>query len=674
MNSPLSSTILLIDDEPPVRASFKNFLEDHNYRVLTAENGKIGLDIFCRQQPDLVVVDLRMPQMDGLEVLAVLHEKSPETPVIVASGTGNISDVVEALHRGAWDFILKPIADLKVLQHAIEKALERKWLKSRESEFQERLQREIENKTSELASTEGKYRMLAENIIDVIWTTDMDFRFTYVSPSIKKLRGYDPQELIGKSGLELLTPESRKKAKEMLANDFELAREKGFENFSRTIELQQRNKDGKLSWTEFKISFLVDADKRPTSVLGISRDTTHRRQLEHRLRHAQKMEAIGTLTGGIAHDFNNILGAIIGYAELIRLSDGTSDQARGFVKNILLAGKRAKELISRILSFSRRSQFAQRPIHVAPVIKEAYHLLQASLPSTITLKINNHFQQDVVTVDTGDIHQIIMNLGTNAFQAFDDQPGTITISITNDLLPVDAKHPGGTYPLIQNPDPQKQQPATSNPCLLITVNDDGSGISEEIMPRIFDPYFTTKNQSEGTGLGLAIVHGIVRNLGGRILVESKSGVGTSFGVYIPLSRNIPETSSPSTNNPLQRGNERVLLVDDEPMLLEVESFMLSNLGYQVTTASNARKALELFSIAPDNYDLVITDLSMPEMTGLQLAGELSSIKPAVRTLLLTGNAHELSPDNYTQTGICGVARKPLSIEELAQQIREALDS
>ena len=656
----VAPTILVIDDETSIRNSFRDYLEDRDYRVLTAENGRVGIEVFDHEKPDLVMVDLRMPEVDGLEVLTRVKELSPNTPLIVVSGTGVITDVIEALHLGAWDYIIKPVNDLQVLLHAVEKGLERAQLKARERDYQKRLQEEVNRKTRDLRKSEKQYRMLAENISDVIWTTDLESRFTYLSPSIKGLHGYEPEELIGKSALDLLPPESQALAGNIFAEEMSRAVEKESGRVSRVQEIEMFTKNGRKVWVEIQSTFLLDENQRPAGVLGVSRDTTHRRDLESHLRQAQKMESIGTLAGGIAHDFNNILSAILGYAELARMTPGIDHKISQYQENILKAGIRAKNLIAQILSFSRNTLKERRPIQIGPIVKEALQLLRASVPASIKIDFQVEVDSAIILADSTDIHQIVMNLGTNAYQAIGGQVGEIFLKLTHKTVSPDP----GNMPLDLQP----------GEYIVLTVHDTGLGMDGETREKIFDPYFTTKGQSEGTGLGLAVVHGIVKDLNGTIRVDSTIGKGTTFRVYLPVSIIREESENFKRASSLPRGNEHILFVDDEPMLVDIGQTMLSRLGYRVSTSTSGIEALELFRTHPGRFDVVVTDLNMPEINGDHLAEKMDRTNPGIPVVLCTGNPQQISGEiKAGKSCIRGIIRKPLSLDDLATVVRRALD-
>ena len=380
--------------------------------------------------------------------------------------------------------------------------------------------------------------------------------------------------------------------------------------------------------------------------------------LENRLRQSQKMEAIGTLAGGIAHDFNNILGAILGYTELSLLGNRDSSPIRENLQEIKKAGLRAKELVAQILTFSRRSEAKKLPVRITPVIKEAMKLLRATLPSSI--EISTHFNADEALVhgDPSQIHQLMMNLCTNASQSMAHHQGILSISLSEKILKKPAaKHlhsgPGNYVELI--------------------IADTGSGMDSDTKNRIFEPFFTTKEVGEGTGLGLAVVHGIVQSMNGSISVESTPGQGTTFHVLLPaVEASITALDDSVISAAIPSGSEKILLVDDERDLANLGNQLLSNLGYQVTISTNSLEALKIFTESPD-FDLVITDQTMPGLTGLELAKKILELRSDVPILLCTGYSQEVTDEKIREIGVRDVLMKPISVGDVGRIIRKLLD-
>ncbi len=379
-------------------------------------------------------------------------------------------------------------------------------------------------------------------------------------------------------------------------------------------------------------------------------------KLEEELQQAQKMEAIGTLAGGIAHDFNNILASIIGFTQLA-LEDTHEKTIKADLQQVLNAGMRAKELVQQILTFARRSDGELKPMRPAPILKEALKLLRSSLPTTIDIK--SHMESDItIKSDPTQIHQILMNLCTNAAHAMEDDGGTLRVTLEKkgvDLLPENQK---GDF--------------KSKTVLLLTVADTGHGIPPHIIPSIFEPYFTTKPPGKGTGMGLSMVHGIVKSHGGGIVVESSQGKGTCFKIYLPIMETDTKMDF-RTDEDIPTGTEKILFVDDESSIVEAGSRILEHLGYQVITQTNSQDALAIFRQTPEDFDGVVTDMTMPHMTGDQLAAKLMEIKPNIPIILCTGYSSRMSPEKARRIGIRAYIHKPLTKTELARTVRKVLD-
>lgn len=393
---------------------------------------------------------------------------------------------------------------------------------------------------------------------------------------------------------------------------------------------------------------------------SLKRREAEKEQLEGQLRHKQKMEAIGTLAGGVAHDFNNILSVIMGYAELALLdvSDGTPLQHK--LNEVLKAGNRAKDLVAQILAFSRKGKDKRKrkPVRIGLIVKEVLRMLRASLPTTI--KIHQNIKTGMLTVlaDPIKIHQVLMNLCANAAHAMQDKGGILDV----DLVDVDidsafaAQHPD------MAPGRYKR----------LTVSDTGHGMDCAVMERIFDPFFTTKGPGEGTGMGLALIHGIVKSHDGVITVHSKPGKGTTFQVFLPTSENAV-TAEPEHFTPPLLGNERILFVDDEETLVSVGQKILESFGYKVVGRTSSIEALDVFRAQPDKFDLVITDMTMPNMTGADMAKAIMRIRPDIPIILCTGFSEVISEEKAKAIGIREFIMKPITSRKIAEIIRNVLD-
>ena len=546
--------ILAIDDKEDnlitISAILKAFVPD--CQVITALSGPEGIERAKTESPDTILLDIKMPQMDGYEVCERLkkNKDTKHIPILMITAIKtDPKDLVMGLESGADAYLAKPI---------------------------------------------------------------------------------DESVLIAQVNTALRV----KKAEDQLRNQKDLLEEMVL---ARTAELTKANKR-----LEKEIKEHRQAEKE-------------KRRVETQLLQAQKMEAIGTLAGGIAHDFNNILTSIIGYSELGKARILQGDDATSDLDQIHNSGNRAKTLVQQIVTVGQRQDQEQRPIQLGYIVKEALGLLRAALPSTIEIREVIPKNTHIIHADPTQMHQVVMNLCTNAGQAMNKKGGTLEVKLENVSI---------TEPEVN---------LKPGPYVRLTVRDTGGGINPEVTKRIFEPYFTTKEKGEGTGLGLSVVHGIVVTHGGMITAESKPGEGSTFHVYLPRTEQPEKTPETNAQEPLPTGTERILFVDDEPVLLEMTRQMLERLGYEVVTANGSIEALELFRKDPDRFDLVITDMTMPKMTGIELARELLNIRPRIPIILCSGSIDQTLKGKAQAAGIREFMAKPISVRSIAQTVRKVLN-
>lgn len=383
------------------------------------------------------------------------------------------------------------------------------------------------------------------------------------------------------------------------------------------------------------------------------------KQTNEKLLQSQKMEAIGTLAGGIAHDFNNILSPIMGYAELAFKELHENSRGRRYLNEVYKAATRAKGLVQQILTFSHQTEHKKKPLKVQLVVKEALKFLRASIPTNIKIRRRIVDGCSLVLADPVHIYQVAINLCTNAYHAMEGRGGNMTVGLTEVTIDSDDhEYPSGL---------------NSGDYVLLRVSDTGHGMDHSIMERIFDPYFTTKQPGKGTGMGLATVHGIVKSCGGDIRVYSDLNKGTTFEVYLPSIDSDDVNTEIVSLHRTQKGTEHILFVDDETVVVQMEKRRLEGLGYKVTERVSSVEALGAFRAAPGRFNLVITDMTMPDMTGMELARELIQIRPDISIILCTGFSHAIDEDEIARLGIKGLLMKPVTIKELSDTIRRVLE-
>lgn len=475
-----------------------------------------------------------------------------------------------------------------------------------------------------------------------------DYRFLRVNPACERLTGLKAKDLIGRTVLEVL-PGTEKYWIDSFGKIALTGESATFNNYSAEI--------GK----HFEVTVYRPAENQVACIFS---DITLRKKAEQEkiafeaeLRHAHKMEAIGTLSGGIAHDFNNILSAILGYAEIAKYKIPEESPAKETLDEVLKAGNRAKLLVRQILAFSRKDEHQHVPVKVHLVVKETIDFLRAAIPTTVQIKVNTDPGCGYILADPTQIHQVLMNLCTNASQAMEDKGGLLCIDATAVELKADELENG------------------SNPgaYVRLSIKDTGVGIEKELLDRIFDPYFTTKEFGKGSGMGLAVVHGIVKSHDGIITVESIPGKGTTFNLFFPRIASVVEKQVPGTA-PLPVGKEKILIVDDDADIAGITQNRVELLGYQATAKTSSLETLELFRSDPRAWDLVITDQTMPDMTGAELASELLAIRPDIPIIMCTGFSSKIDTNKASLIGIKAFIMKPVDNTELAKTVRQVLDA
>lgn len=517
----------------------------------------------------------------------------------------------------------------------------------------------IERSRSEAALQRrtAEFEIIFRSIPDGVLFTDSDFRIVMANPALCRSFGYQDEELRGQSvALLSATGKLFKVPDGHDAGDVPVL----------PYEARYRRRDGGEFVGETLGAAVKDAKGKVQGYIGIIRDITMRKEaeaqqekLQRQIRQAQKMEAMGTLAGGIAHDFNNILSAIMGFTDLAQLKLPQDSEIRSDLVQVIQAGNRAKEMVGQILAFSRQSEQEYKPVEIGMIVKEALKLLRASIPTNIEIRSNIVADAGAVFTDPTQIHQVIMNLCTNAYHAMRETGGLLEVTLESLEFAKGA-------PLVES------MALPPGKYLRLSVADTGCGINPADLERIFEPYYTTKGQGEGTGLGLSVVHGIVKNCGGEITAESEPGTGSLFSVYLPKVESFAASTAAVSTSALPHGDERILVVDDETPITHMLTRMLQALGYTVTALNSSEEAAILFGEDPQCFDLVMTDMAMPRLTGLEMAQRMLNVRPDIPIIMCTGFSEVVNEEKAKNIGIREFLLKPVLFSDLALVVRKVL--
>ncbi|WDN89364.1 hypothetical protein BuS5_02332 [Desulfosarcina sp. BuS5] len=621
--------ILVVDDEENIRFSFKHFLTAAGYEVVTVTHPIDARAILSANEFDVAIIDRILSDgQNGIDLVKYIRAVQPFCEPVLMSGYPSFSSAAETLQFETFAYLAKPVKQEKLCR-VVAEAVHKSKAKKNSGHFKSVLQSIFHSSPNAIA------------------ICDLSGRARFVNPSFTRIFGYDKKEVIGKH-IDYIPAWDQQKTESEIA-DLRM------EKFVPERETQRLTKNGQLIDVTINQSVCRDSQGKATDILFIIRDVTDKREIEKQFQHAQKMEAIGILAGGIAHDFNNILMLMLGRAELALMDMPEDSPARKNLETILKAGKRARDLTRQILAFSRKAGHAKKPVQISLIIKESLKLLEAGLPDSIEIKQNISTNCGTILADPTLIHQLIMNLCTNAYHSMREKGGVIEINMQD----VDFESRDSRIDL------------APGPYLQLTVSDTGHGMDKDTMDHIFEPYFTTKAVGEGTGLGLSVVHGVIKSHGGAITVTSEVGKGSTFQVYFPKIKNVL-TKKTKTVEAVCGDKENILFVDDEAEIVLVMQQMLEHLGYTVTARTNGMEALEAFQAHPDKYDLLITDQSMPGMTGLRLAEEVTRIRADIPIIHLTGVCEQTTAGDATKKIISESISKPVNMEELGKAIRRAL--
>ncbi len=658
--------ILIVDDREEDRVLMRYALERQGWRITEAADGAEALALLRLDPPDLVISDALMPKMDGFGLLRAMKQEPglAGIPFIFYTATYNEQNEYElAMSLGAAALLAKPLPPDELARRVV--AIVANFPKpgggpgaALVSESERLLERystmvatKLEEKVRELELAKETWEKTFNALRDVVTVQDKEMRILRANQAAACCAGQEAGALIGRTCHEVF----RGNREPCPDCPLQLTVQDG-QSHSGVIINGSTDKTFHVTSTP-----VFDQGGQVEYLIHVARDITEERRLEEELRQAHKMEAIGTLAGGIAHDFNNILAAILGYAELAQHKLLAGQDPDDYLKEVITAGLRAKELVRQILTFSRKGGQTVGPMTPYPLVKEALKFLRSSLPSTVVIKEDIDPQSGALMADPTKLHQVVVNLCTNAFQAMVEEKGVLSISLKRREW--------------RELDTALRAMLAAGPYMELVVRDDGEGIRPEDLPHIFEPYFTTKETGKGTGLGLAVAHGIVYEMGGMIRVESEPGQGAAFLVYLPaLPLKEENAGAPFTAQArLLPGTERVLVVDDDPALTAMLGGMLERLGYRVAAFNASDQALAAFTQAPDNFDLLISDQTMPQITGAELVQAIHRLRPDLPVIICTGFSAVLSEGRAKELGISRYLQKPVGLQELTRAMREALE-
>lgn len=609
---------------------FGKYIIQELVKVATSE-AKQGYVRYCYKRPEKSAAEEKISFVMGI----------PELECYIGTG-----QYMADIRKSQWDYILK-VSIITFILLLLLILLVRSSIQ------------EIETKNKKLRRTESELTAIFDNSFQFIGTITIDGKLIRVNKSALNFINQDESSVLGKYFWDTPWWEDDKDIN-LLKQAIKDSSKGAFSRF----DVTHYSLDEKKHFIDFCITPILNDCGDVISLLVEGRDVTMQKEneqekylLQEQLMQAQKMQAVGNLAGGIAHDFNNILGAIIGFSEMVLDELQDNEVLSKYMKNILKGGERAKKLVSQILTFSRKGPDEKSPTNLMPVVNEALDLLRATLPATVSLYTDVEHDTSPVVADANKVHEALLNLATNAIQAMNEE-GELAVCLREEqtkesIQGINGSIPSGNYSIIE-------------------IQDTGAGMESELIERIFEPFYTTKEMDKGTGLGLAVVYGIMKSHDGNIQIESTPGKGTIFRLFFPKTDQ-KASSEKTVRSQVPGGNERILFVDDEHDLVEIGKTMLSSLGYKVTGLSDSSEARQLIHERLHDFDLLITDQTMPGLTGFDLAQEIFRLNPRFPVILCTGFSSKVDPEKAKEIGIRRFANKPLSKKSLAEEIRYAFE-
>ncbi len=646
--------ICIVDDNHRVCESIEILLKNQGHQTQTANSGQKALQILKNDTIDLALLDMNLPDMQGLEIMDFIRAHCPETQMIVITGVATIDLAVEALRRGAFDFLRKPF-EYEELINRVKNALHKK-----------RLTAENRAINGQLRQSEDRYQFLVQSSPDIIFTLDDQGRFTFINQAVETLLGYRSEDLIGEHYTQIVYEDDLDTAKYLFHERRTGTRSNRGTEF-RLKSLKKTAEPGTFEVNylpvEMKATGLYDtgSSRNGSTFLGsygVARDISERKRLEAQFNQALRMKSLGSLAGGIAHNFNNLLMSIQGNISLILAQTQSSAPGYNRLKSIEHYVDEASALTGQLLGFARGGKYNLETLDMNQVLKKSAELFSQTKREIMV----SYCLADTLKPIGGDqnqLRQALLNLFVNAWQAMPDG-GELVLSTSNQTL---------------EERQARQHALPPGEYVTICIADTGVGMDETTQERIFEPFFSSREVDQGTGLGLASVYGIVKNHKGSIEVHSQPNEGSTFTLRFPASQNkLSIAAEKEVPKGLSGGSETILVVDDQEMVLDVTKACLQELGYEVCTSQSGREAIDVFSSHQKNIDLILLDLIMPEMGGKETFESLQKIDPGVKVLISSGYSLDGAARGVLEKGALGFIQKPFKLNELSQKIHTILQN
>ena len=629
--------ILIVDDDEGMRDNLEDILQDEGYTVFSAANCATALKLAEKNHPHAAILDLKLPDDSGLNLMANLKKIHPDCVCVLATAYADLDSAISALDKGAFQYLQKPVRTIELIK-LLERIFEIIQMRDEKDQAEKKLR-----------ESEERFRTIFETARDGIFIKDKDLRYTLVNPSMERFYNLTALDFIGKTDDDLFPDATHDHQKQV---------EKRVIEGEIVEEEEERTVDGMVRYLHTIKVPMVGNSLNINGLCAFSRDITETKRLEAQLMQAQKMEAVGILAGGISHDFNNILQAILGYCQMLLLDKSDKDPDLLKLQEIEDAAKRAKELVKQLLTFSRKVESKLRPIDLNNEVRKIQKLLVRTIPKMIDIELDLQDRIHTINGDPGQLEQVFMNICLNAKDAM-PEGGKLSISTANVDL---SKEFCRTY-----------LDASPGANVLLAIADTGHGMDKQTADHVFEPFFSTKPTGEGTGLGLAMAYGIIKNHNGAITCESSKDTGSVFKIYLPAVGVRAKKEEPKKKKEVQKGQgETILVIDDEEVLRKLMKQVLTINGYNVITAENGEKGLEIYKKDHKIISLIILDMIMPGMGGKQCMKEVLKIKSDANVIVASGYTSKEAKKEIAEMGSKALIEKPYDFEDIFNIIQEAI--